>query len=64
MEVDCTHESSEMIRTKPIPISACEDSMLRVVVLDSTHKQGSSKYFLFNSVVTWWDYNTNTKYKK
>jgi len=27
-------------------ISACDDKMLRVVVFDSTHTQGSSKYFL------------------
>lgn len=27
-------------------ISACDDRMLRVVVFDSTHTQGSSKYFL------------------
>lgn len=27
-------------------ISACDERMLRVVVFDSTHTQGSSKYFL------------------
>lgn len=41
-----TDESKEMIRMKPSPISACEDRMLRVVEFDSTHTQGSSKYFL------------------
>lgn len=41
-----TDEIKEMIRMKPSPISACEDRMLRVVEFDSTHTQGSSKYFL------------------
>lgn len=41
-----TDESKEMIKMKPSPISACEDRMLRVVEFDSTHTQGSSKYFL------------------
>lgn len=35
-----------MIKRNPIPISACEESMARVAVFDSTHTQGSSKYFL------------------
>ena len=42
-----SHENKEIIRRKPSPISACEDSILRVVVFDSTQTQGSSKYFLF-----------------
>ena len=40
------YESREIIRRKPIAISACDERMLRVVVFDSTHTQGSSKYFL------------------
>lgn len=42
-----THENNDIIRRKPSPISVCEDSMLRVVVFDSTQTQSSSKYFLF-----------------
>lgn len=41
-----TYDNKERIRRKPSPISACEESMLRVVELDSTHTQASSKYFL------------------
>lgn len=44
-----THETREIIRRNPIPISACEESMLRVAVFDSTHTQISSKYFLSRS---------------
>lgn len=42
-----TDEIKEISRRKPSPISVCEESMLRVVVFDSTQTQGSSKYFLF-----------------
>jgi len=42
------YENKEMIKRKPSPTSACDDNMLRVVVLDSTHTQMSSKYFLFS----------------
>lgn len=44
-----THDNKEMIRRKPSPTSACEDNMLRVVPLDSTQTQSSSKYFLFSN---------------
>lgn len=44
-----THEKRAMIRIKPFPISACEESILRVVVFDSTQTQASSKYFLKTS---------------
>ena len=42
-----TNESKDIIKRKPFPISTCEESMLSVVVFDSTQTQGSSKYFLF-----------------
>ena len=35
---------------KPSPISAWDESMLSVDVFDSTHTQGSSKYFLFTDI--------------
>lgn len=41
-----TYEIREIIRRNPIPISACEDSILMVAAFDSTHTQNSSKYFL------------------
>lgn len=44
-----TDENKEMISRKPSPISAFEESMLRVVVFDSTQTQGSSKYFLIDT---------------
>lgn len=44
-----THEKRAMIRIKPFPISACEESILRVVVFDTTQTQASSKYFLMTS---------------
>ena len=44
-----TDEKIEMIRRKPSPISACDESMFRVVTFDSTQTQGSSKYFLFTN---------------
>jgi hypothetical protein len=42
----CTHEKSEMIMRNPRVISAFEQSRLSVVLFVSTHRQGSSKYFL------------------
>lgn len=47
-----TDENSEMISKNPSPISACEVSMLRVVLFDSTQTQGSSKYFLLSEKET------------
>ena len=41
-----TDDKREIIKRNPIPISACEDSMLSIVEFDSTQTQGSSKYFL------------------
>lgn len=41
-----TYETREIISRNPVPISDCEDIMLRVVVFDSTQTQASSKYFL------------------
>jgi hypothetical protein len=42
-----TYENSERTSRNPSPISACDVSILRVVLFDSTQTQGSSKYFLF-----------------
>jgi len=42
-----TDENNEMISRNPSPISACDVSILRVVLFDSTQTQGSSKYFLY-----------------
>jgi len=47
-----TYENKETINRKPSPISVWEERMLRVVVLDSTHTQGSSRYFLRNQTQT------------
>lgn len=41
-----TNENRERTRRNPSPISACEERMLSIVVFDSTHTHGSSKYFL------------------
>jgi hypothetical protein len=40
-------EKSEMIMRNPRVISAFEQSRLSVVLFVSTHRQGSSKYFLY-----------------
>jgi len=42
-----TYENNETISRNPSPISACDVSILRVELFDSTQTQGSSKYFLF-----------------
>lgn len=47
-----TDENRDMIRRKPIPISAFELRIFNVVPFASTHKQGSSMYFLCIKCVT------------
>jgi len=45
-----TDENNEMINRNPSPISACDVSIWRVELFDSTQTQASSKYFLFNQI--------------